>query len=88
MPKYLPYPKLLVFLSGIAEIGFGIGLCIPVLKNYAIAGLLGMLSLFLLVHVYMLSGGKAAAGLPKWLLLFRLPLQFALMYWAYSYLPL
>jgi uncharacterized membrane protein len=33
----------------------------------------------------MLTNPKASMGLPKWLLYLRLPLQFLLMYWAYTY---
>ncbi|WP_289061969.1 hypothetical protein [uncultured Zobellia sp.] len=88
MPRYLPNHKLLVQLSGIAEILLGIGVCIPAVKNYTIYGIVLMLAVFLLVHFYMLSSKKASAGFPKWLLIARLPLQLVLMYWAYSYLSL
>ena len=86
MPRYLPNHKLLVLLSGIAEIALGIALCIPVLKTSAVYGIIAMLVVFLLVHFYMLSGEKASAGIPKWILILRIPLQFVLMYWAWSYL--
>lgn len=86
MPRYLPNHKLLVLLSGIAEIALGIALCIPVLKTTAIYGIIAMLVVFLLVHFYMLSGEKASAGIPKWILILRIPLQFVLMCWAWSYL--
>ncbi|WP_179351759.1 DoxX family protein [Winogradskyella vidalii] len=86
MPKYLPSHKSLVYLSGVAEILLGIGLCIPKLKAISIYGIIAMLAVFLLVHFYMLSGKKAAAGIPKWILILRIPLQFGLMYWAWIYL--
>jgi len=86
MPRYLPYHKILVYLSGIAEILLGIGLFIPELKKISLFGIMAMLAVFLLVHFYMLSGKKASAGIPKWILILRIPLQFGLMYWAYSYL--
>lgn len=88
MPSYLPNHKLLVFLSGFAEIALGLGLCFPATKNLAVYGIIAMLAIFFLVHFYMLSGKKASAGIPKWLLILRIPLQFALMYWAYMYLSL
>ena len=88
MPQYLPNHKLLVLLSGVAEIILGIGVCFPITKNFSIYGLVLMLAVFLLVHFYMLSSKKASAGFPKWILLLRLPIQFVLMYWAYSYIPL
>ncbi|MGB5818146.1 MAG: hypothetical protein WBG90_01585 [Saonia sp.] len=86
MPRYLPNHKLLVILSGVSEILLGVGLCFPVLKNSSIYGIIAMLLVFLLVHFYMLSGEKASAGVPRWILVLRIPLQFGLIYWAYWYL--
>ena len=86
MPRYLPNHKALVFWSGIAEILLGVALCIPTFKAIAIYGIITMLLVFLLVHFYMLSSEKAAAGIPKWILILRIPLQFLLMYWAWVYL--
>ncbi len=86
MPRYLPNHKLLVSLSGIAEILLGIGLCFAKTRALSIYAIIAMLAVFLLVHFYMLSGEKASAGIPKWLLILRIPLQFGLMYWAWSYL--
>jgi len=80
MPRYLPVPKLLVSISGLAEIILGVALCFPLLKNYAIYLIIVMLIVFLLVHFYMLSGEKESAGVPKWILILRIPLQFGLMY--------
>ena len=86
MPRYLAAHRSLVYLSGFAEILLGILLCFDASKNLAIWGIIVMLSVFLLVHVYMLSSEKAGLNLPKWLLGLRLLLQFGLMYWAYIYL--
>ncbi|SDB47127.1 Uncharacterized membrane protein [Flavobacteriaceae bacterium MAR_2010_188] len=86
IPKYLPSHRLLVYLSGVFEILLGIGLIFPATRALAIYGIIAMLAVFLLVHFYMLSGKKASAGIPKWLLILRIPLQFFLMYWAYYYL--
>ncbi len=86
MPSYLPKPKSLVFWSGIAEIVLGIGICFPVTRKWALIGIILMLGVFLTVHFYMLRGKKEGAGIPKWILLLRIPLQFVLMYWAYIYM--
>ena len=86
MPRYIPNHKAMVYLSGIAEIILGFGLCFTLTKNVSIYGVICMLAIFLLVHFYMLSSKKAAAGIPKWVLILRLPLQIGLMYWAYSYM--
>ena len=86
MPRYLPKHLSLVYISGLMEIFIGFGLCFTSSKDYAIYALIAMLTVFLLVHFYMLSSKKAAAGIPFYILVLRIPLQFALMYWAYWYL--
>ncbi|MCX7549285.1 MauE/DoxX family redox-associated membrane protein [Xanthomarina sp. F2636L] len=86
MPKYLPNHKFLVLLSGIAEIVLGFGLLFNQTRDLAVYGVIAMLTVFLLVHFYMLSSEKAGAGIPKTILILRLPLQFVLMAWAYYYL--
>ncbi|MHA7842909.1 MAG: DoxX family protein [Winogradskyella sp.] len=86
MPRYLPNHKFLVLLSGVAEIVLGSALLFSGTKAFAIYGIIAMLVIFLLVHFYMLSGEKASAGIPKWILILRIPLQFFLMYWAWIYL--
>lgn len=86
MPSYLPAPKELVYASGLGEIILGIALFFPETKDPAIYGIIMMLALFLLVHFYMLSSKKAGAGIPKWILILRIPLQFFLMWWAWYYL--
>lgn len=88
MPLYLPKHKLLVYLSGITEIFLGIMVCVPLVKNISLFFIIAMLTVFLLVHFYMLSSKKASAGLPKWMLVLRIPIQFLLIYWAYSYFSL
>ncbi|WP_047547931.1 MauE/DoxX family redox-associated membrane protein [Psychroserpens sp. Hel_I_66] len=85
MPKYLPNHKALVYLSGIAEVVLGLALLIPSLRTFAVYGIIAMLLIFLLVHFYMLTGKKASAGIPKWILILRIPLQFGLIYWAWVY---
>ncbi|SHJ08521.1 Uncharacterized membrane protein [Mesonia phycicola] len=88
MPRYLPKHQLLVYASGALEVIFGVGVCISITKEIAIYGIITLLVLFFSVHFYMLSSKKASAGLPKWLLIIRIPLQFVLIYWAYYYLAL
>ncbi|WP_421807762.1 hypothetical protein [Flagellimonas sp.] len=85
MPMYLPNHRLLVYLSGVTEIFLGIGVCFDATRTLSTFGIILMLAAFLPVHFYMLSSEKAAAGIPKWILILRIPLQFFLMYWAYYY---
>ena len=86
MPRYLPAHKTLVLLSGLAEIILGIGLMFPETKDFSIYGIILMLIIFFTVHFYMLSSEKAGAGVPYWLLIVRIPLQFVLIWWAWFYL--
>ena len=86
MPNYLPNHRLLVYLSGVAEILLGIGICFKTTAQWSLYGIILMLVIFLMVHFYMLSGEKASAGIPRWILILRIPLQFGLMYWAWWYL--
>ncbi|NAS29720.1 hypothetical protein GTQ40_01940 [Flavobacteriaceae bacterium R38] len=85
MPRYLPYHKELVYLSGLAEIILGITVCIAATKVYAAWGIVAMLIAFFPVHIYMITNKKASLGLSKWILYGRLFLQLGLIYWAYSY---
>lgn len=86
IPPYLPNPKLLNVLSGVFEIIFGILLLFPDQSKYGALGIMILLILFFPVHIYMLQHKKASFGLPLWLLLLRIPLQFLLIFWAYQYL--
>lgn len=85
IPDYLPAPRLLNICSGLSEIFLGILLCIP---SYSIFGAWGIILLLIAIfpaNIYMLTNQKASFGLPKWLLWLRLPLQIALIFWAYLY---
>ncbi len=85
IPPYLPNPSLINKVSGILEIVFGIGICIPVLASISSIGIIILLLGFYATHIYMLQNQKASLGLPKWLLILRLPLQLVLIYWAFQY---
>jgi uncharacterized membrane protein len=78
IPTYFPNPSLLNILSGAIEIVLGISL-------FAAWGIILLLIAIFPTHIFMLTNPKASMGLPKWLLYLRLPLQFLLMYWAYTY---
>ena len=85
IPPYFPNPKLLNGISGFAEILLGTSLCIPMFSSYASWGIIALLIVVFPTHLYMLQNEKAGMGLPKWLLLLRMPLQFVLIYWAFQY---
>lgn len=58
MPRYLPKHLSLIYISGLVEVFIGFGLCFTSSKDYAIYALIAMLTVFLLVHFYMLSSKK------------------------------
>jgi uncharacterized membrane protein len=85
IPTYFSNPKLLNILSGIAEIILGIALVIPLLSSYAAWGIIALLIAVFPTHIYMYQNEKVRMGLPKWVLLFRMPLQLGLIFWGYQY---
>lgn len=86
MPNYFKHKLFLVYASGAAEIICGAALFFESTKNMAIYGIVAMLLIFLTVHINMLKGKKEGRGIPKIILIFRLPLQFLLIWWAIYYL--
>jgi uncharacterized membrane protein len=84
MPPYIPLPKLMVALSGLAEIGLGIGVLFPATRSLAAWGLILLLIAVFPANLYMATSGKFTA-IPPWLLWARLPLQGVLIWWAWKY---
>jgi uncharacterized membrane protein len=85
MPPYIPAKTTMVMLSGIAEMILGFMILNPESQKIGALGIMGLLVLFIPVHIYMLQNEKAAMKLPKWALILRIPLQFALMFWTFQY---
>ncbi|MCL9806213.1 DoxX family protein [Flavobacterium amniphilum] len=85
IPPYFSNPKAINTISGLAEIILGVGLCIPSLSKYAAWGIIILLIAIFPANLYMFQNDKASLGVPKWLRLIRLPLQVALIFWAYLY---
>lgn len=85
IPPYIPHPRMMVALSGIAEITLGILLLFSKTQFLAAWGIILMMVVFFPVHFYMLENESAGAGLPKWLLIVRIPMQIGIMWWAYMY---
>lgn len=85
VPPSLPRPRLLVYLSGVAEIGLGTLLFFR--RAQALAGL-GLIALLLAVfpaNLYMAQHPERFPELPRTALFLRLPLQGGLIAWAYWY---
>ena len=86
LPDWVRNGAAVVYVSGVLEILFGAGLLFPDFKTPCLYGLMGLLVLFLPVHTHMLQDPAASMGVPRWILLLRIPLQGLLIYWAYWYL--
>jgi len=82
MPRFLPAHNALILWSGFAEIILGLGVLFPPTRSIALWGIIAMLIVFLTVHINMILPGNRL-GISVWILLLRLPIQFALIYWAY-----
>ncbi|TVP51428.1 MAG: DoxX family protein [Mongoliibacter sp.] len=83
IPPYLPYPKVLNAITGFIEIIFGLGLLFESTRSLSAYGIIILLLAVFPANIYMYQ--KGSRGIPKWILLVRLPLQFALMAWAFVY---
>jgi uncharacterized membrane protein len=83
MPPYLPYPVLLVQLSGFAESFFAVLLPWKKTRRWACYGIIALLIAIFPANIYMLTSGGAGTTFPHWALVVRLPLQAVLIVWAY-----
>ena len=83
VPPSLPSPRLLVYLSGVAEILGGVGLLVPAVRTWAGWGLAALLVAVFPANLYMARQSDRFRRLaPRWLLLARLPLQAVLIVWV------
>lgn len=81
VPDFLPAPRLLVHVSGAAEIAGGIGLLVPAVRRAAAIGLVLLLAAVFPANVAMaLDPASSPVDVPAWLLWARLPLQPLLMW--------
>jgi uncharacterized membrane protein len=89
MPPWLPAPVVLVYLSGVAEIGLGAALAVPRLSRLAGWGLVALfIAVFPANLHHALSGGLHHPDLPEafadpvgaWV---RLPFQLVFIAWAW-----
>ncbi|MGD8607754.1 MAG: DoxX family protein [Myxococcales bacterium] len=86
VPKYLPAPLTLVYLSGFFEILGGIGLLVPATRVWAAWGLIALYIAVFPANVYMLTDDVSLdpkKPIPRWALWLRLPLQLVFIAWAY-----
>ena len=90
VPSYLPDHRLLVLLSGAAEIAGGLGLLLPEDRSgqprrAAAWGLVLLLIAVFPANVTMVAEHARFPQVPLWAAWLRLPLQIPLIWWAWSY---
>jgi uncharacterized membrane protein len=76
-------PKLVVTLSGVAEVFGGLGALLPKTRRMAGVGLVGLLVAVFPANVYMALRPERFAPIPRAALWARLPLQPLMMLWAW-----
>ncbi len=82
MPDFLPFHRELILISGVLEIGFGIGVLFDRFRNISLTGIVFILILFMSVHVNMLVP-ENSLGYNTSLLVIRAIFQSVLIYWAW-----
>lgn len=89
VPPFLPAPRLLVWISGVAEIALGIGLIPTRLRRWAGYGLVALYVAVFPANIYMAVANVQIQGMPSdfeqpspLMLWLRLPLQVVLIAWA------
>lgn len=85
VPAWLPAPRLLVAVSGVALLAGAAGLCVPATRRAAGWGVLLLLAAVFPANVEMLRAARAAQASAGWqaVLVLRLPLQLLLAWWVW-----
>ena len=85
VPDYLPSPRILVVISGAAEVAGGLGLCFPRARRPAAWVLVALLVAVFPANLWMAQHPERFRPLAAWQLWARLPLQVPLIAWAWLY---
>jgi uncharacterized membrane protein len=83
MPAYLPWHEELVVLSGVLEVGGGLCVLAPSIREAAGRGLVLLLIAILPANVNMALHPELFPDIPEWALYARLPLQLVFIGWAW-----
>jgi uncharacterized membrane protein len=75
--------KRLVAISGVAEIAGGLGVLVPTTRRLSGVSLIALLAAVFPANLYMAREPERFARIPRWALYARLPLQSAMMLWAW-----
>ena len=85
MPPYLPWHWELVIISGIAEMALGVLVMIPRTSRLGAWGLIALLIAIFPANLHMALHPEQFSTIPPMALYGRLPMQVALIAWAYVY---
>ncbi|MBK0381608.1 hypothetical protein I5M32_01425 [Pedobacter sp. SD-b] len=85
MPSYFPFPKVLIYLSGVAEIIAGGLLTIKKTRKAGAWLLILLLIAVFPANIQMAINQSKNIDLMFYLSLIRLPFQFLFIYWAYIF---
>jgi uncharacterized membrane protein len=87
MPPVLPAPRVLIQLSGAAEIAGGVGLLLTAFRRAAAYGLAALLVAVFPANIYMAAAHIPFPGImgESWVQWLRLPLQIPIFLWALHY---
>jgi uncharacterized membrane protein len=85
IPPALPFPSLLVVVSGIAEIVLGVLLLVPRTRRLAAWGIIALLVAVFPANIQMATHPDQFPQFSRTALLVRLPLQLGLIGWAWVY---
>ena len=84
VPRALPRPDLIVFLTGMAELAGAVGLMIPATRMWAACGLIALLVAMLPANISAARRGVLLRGRRPTPLVVRVPMQILFIVWTWS----
>lgn len=84
VPRGLPAPEALVYISGVAEVLGAVGTMHPATRRPAGVFLILTLIGVYPANIYMAVNPSKFPAVPRWALWARLPLQFLFVYWVWA----
>ena len=85
VPPFLPWATAIVYISGVAEIGLGLGMLLPRTRRFAAWGLVALYIAIYPANIYHAVANVPMGGVEASLAyhIIRLPMQFVLIAWAW-----